>query len=411
VRFTDIFAEAFRGISSNKVRSSLTVLGIVIGIASVIALVAIGQGSTKSITSRIESIGSNLLTVMPGFTRTAGPVSAGRGSARTLTPGDAEAIATMVDQVKAVAPEVDGRYQIAAPAGNTNTQVIATVSTYPQIHNVTIAEGTFLTDQAVANGAREAVLGATAASDLFGDPAAGGQDPVGQVVRIKNVRFTVVGVTQAKGGTGFNNADDAIYVPLTSGQRLLAGQTSYVSSIAIQAATQQAMTQVQNDITTLLLTRHKISDPNSADFRVMNQADLAATASSTSRTLTLLLAAVAGISLVVGGIGIMNMMLTTVTERTREIGLRKAIGAKKRDISLQFLVEAVTLTFSSGIIGVLLGWLTAVILTKFAGMQSQVTITAVVLAFGVSALIGIVFGFYPAQRAAGLNPIQALRYE
>jgi putative ABC transport system permease protein len=191
----------------------------------------------------------------------------------------------------------------------------------------------------------------------------------------------------------------------------LAGQTTYLSSIAVEAATQKVMTQAQTDITDLLLQQHKISDPTQADFSVINQADLAQTASSTARTLTLLLAAVAGISLVVGGIGIMNMMLTTVTERTREIGLRKAIGAKRRDISLQFLVEAVLLTFTSGVIGIILGWVTAVSLARFAGMTTQVTATAVVLAFGVSALIGIVFGFYPARRAAGLNPIEALRFE
>jgi ABC-type antimicrobial peptide transport system permease subunit len=274
-----------------------------------------------------------------------------------------------------------------------------------------MSEGSFITDVQNQNASRVVVLGSTAATDLFGDPASGGTDPVGQTLRIKGLRFTVVGVTAAKGGTGFNSPDDAIYVPFTASQRFLAGQTKYVSSIGVEAATQGAMTQVQTDITDLLLTRHKITDSASADFSVINQADLASTLSSTTRTLTLLLAAVAGISLIVGGIGIMNMMLTTVTERTREIGLRKAIGAKRRDISVQFLVEAVLLTFSSGIIGIILGWLIAVTLSKFAGYQSQVTVFAVVLAFGVSAVIGIVFGYYPARRAAGLNPIEALRYE
>jgi putative ABC transport system permease protein len=218
-------------------------------------------------------------------------------------------------------------------------------------------------------------------------------------------------VTKTKGGTGFNNPDDAVYVPLTSAQRFLAGQASYLSSINIEASTQNAMTQVQTDITDLLLTRHKITNSAQADFSVINQADLASTASSTTRTLTLLLAAIAGISLVVGGIGIMNMMLTTVTERTREIGLRKAIGARKRDVTLQFLVEAVVLTLISGVIGVVLGWLVSVAVTKFANLHTSVTWQSIVLAFGVSAVIGIVFGFYPARRAAGLNPIEALRYE
>jgi putative ABC transport system permease protein len=218
-------------------------------------------------------------------------------------------------------------------------------------------------------------------------------------------------VTAAKGGTSFNGPDDTIYVPLTSAQRFLAGQASYLSSINVEASTQSAMTQVQTDITDLLLTRHKITNSAQADFSVINQADLASTASSTTRTLTLLLAAIAGISLVVGGIGIMNMMLTTVTERTREIGLRKAIGARKRDVTLQFLVEAVVLTLISGVIGVVLGWLVSVAVTKFANLHTSVTWQSIVLAFGVSAVIGIVFGFYPARRAAGLNPIEALRYE
>ena len=410
MKASDIFEESFVSISSNLVRSGLTVLGIVIGIASVIALLAVGQGSTNSITASIESIGANLLVVTPGFTRTAGPVSAGRGSARTLTLTDAQAITTL-NNVAAVAPELDGRYQVVATAGNTNVSVIATTSSYMSVRNIQTTEGGFVTDQDVENATRVAVLGPTAASDLFGDPTQGGQDPLGQTIRIKGLAFTVVGVTKAKGGTGIANADDSIYVPLTSGQRYLAGQASYVSLVDVEATTQSAMTQLQTDITNLLLQNHKITDPTKADFSVINQADLASTASSTSRTLTLLLAAIAGISLVVGGIGIMNMMLTTVTERTREIGLRKAIGARRRDVTVQFLVEAVVLTLLSGVIGVILGWLVSVALTRFSSLHASVTWQSIVLAFGVSAVIGIVFGFYPARRAAGLNPIEALRYE
>ena len=409
MKVLDIFEESIIAISTNKVRSGLTVLGIVIGIASVIALTAVGQGSQASITASIESAGSNLLTVSPGFT-TSGLVRGAFGGAKTLLVTDSEAI-SQLSLVKAIAPQVTNRYQIVGTAGNSNAQVIATTSAYEAVRNVTLSSGSFFSDQNVSDYAKVAVLGSTIATDLFGDPANGGTDPIGQTVRIKSTKFTVVGVTTAKGGFGPENADNAIYVPLSIGMRLLAGQTTYLSQVSITAVDQKSMTQLQSDITDLLLQRHKISDSSSADFRVLNQADLASTATSTSRTLTLLLAAIAGISLVVGGIGIMNMMLTTVTERTREIGLRKAIGAKRRDISLQFLVEAVIMTFVSGIVGVVVGWLVSLAIRHFASLDSVITVQWVVIAFGLSALIGIVFGFYPARRAAGLNPIQALRYE
>ncbi len=410
MRLLDIIEEAFIAISTNKIRSGLTVLGIVIGIASVIALTAVGQGSQASITASIESAGANLLTVSPGAQRSTGMVRGAFGSAQTLTPADATAI-SQLGLVAAIAPQVTGRYQIVATSGNANSQVIATTSAYTSVRNISVANGSFFSDQQVEDASRVAVLGYQGAIDLFGDPLSGGTDPVGQTVRIKSTKFTVIGVAAEKGGTGFENADDAIYVPLSTGQKVLAGQSKYLSSISVQAQDQKSTTQLQTDITNLLLVQHGISDSASADFSVLNQSDLAASATSTARTLTLLLAAIAGISLIVGGIGIMNMMLTTVTERTREIGLRKAIGAKRRDVSLQFLVEAVVLTFASGIIGVVLGWLISMALTRFAGLTSVVTVEWVLLAFGLSAVIGIVFGFYPARRAAGLNPIQALRYE
>ena len=409
MKIGDILEEAVIAISANKVRSGLTVLGIVIGIASVIALTAIGQGSQASITASIESAGANLLTVSPG-SASAGGVRGAFGGAKTLLTSDSDAIAQL-SLVKAIAPQVTGRYQIVGSAGNSNAQVIATTSSYATVRNVTLSSGSFLTDQNVSDYAKVAVLGSQIATDIFGDPASGGTDPIGQTVRIKSTKFTVVGVAAAKGGFGPENADNAIFVPLSTGMRLLAGQTTYLSQVSITAADQKSTSTLQTDITDLLLQRHKISDANSADFRVLNQADLASSLTSTSRTLTLLLAAIAGISLLVGGIGIMNMMLTTVTERTREIGLRKAIGAKRGDISLQFLVEAVIMTFMSGIIGVVVGYLVSLAIRHFASLNSVITVQWVVIAFGLSALIGIVFGFYPARRAAGLNPIQALRYE
>jgi putative ABC transport system permease protein len=410
MRLGDTLWESVQGITANKARSSLTMLGIVIGIASVISMVAMGQGSTNSITSSIESAGANLITVSAGFSRTAGPVMGGRGSATTLTMEDAEAIATL-GGISALAPQISGNYQVVASTGNTNTQVISTTTPYATVHNIEIANGSFFSDTQTDSAARVAVLGSQSAIDIFGDPASGGVDPVGQTVRINGTRFKIIGVAASQGGTGMSSPDDMIYIPLLTGQKLLAGQTKYVSSVGVAASSSEAMTQLQTDITNLLLARHDISDSTSADFTVTNQADIAETASSTARTLTLLLAAVAGISLVVGGVGIMNMMLTTVNERTREIGLRKAIGAKKRDISLQFLTEAVMLTFTSGIIGIAVGWLVSMLLTRFAGMAADVTPVSIALAFGVSVLIGIVFGYYPARRAAGMNPIEALRYE
>ena len=410
MKIGDVAEEAFNAISTNKVRSGLTILGIVIGIASVIALTAVGQGSQASITAKIEAAGANLLTVSPGAQRGSGMVRGAFGGGTTLTPDDSDVI-SQLSLVAALAPQVTGRYQVVASSGNSNVQVVATTTSYQTVRNVGIASGTFFSDEQVESAAKVAVLGASTATDLFGDPAAGGTDPIGQTIRIKSTKFTIIGVTTAKGGTGPDSADRAIYVPLKTGQRLLAGQTKYLSTISVQAVSQDSMTQLQTEITDLLLAQHGIADSTLADFSVFNQSDLAETATSTSRTLTLLLAAIAGISLLVGGIGVMNMMLTTVTERTREIGLRKAIGAKRSDISRQFLMEAVVLTFASGIIGVVLGWLISLGLTRFAGLESVVTLKWVLLAFGLSALIGIVFGYYPARRAASLNPIEALRYE
>ena len=407
MNINDLFQETISAITVNKARSGLTILGIVIGISSVIAMVSIGQGAQGSIENSIQSIGSNLVLVTPGFQRGAGTqVSAGRGSAQTLTQADADAIKKEITLAKHVAPEISKRYQITAKGKNTNTQITGTVADYPAVRNVQIDIGSFISEQNAQNMSKVAVLGPTTRDDLFGE----GANPIGQTIRIKNINFIVIGITKSKGGTGFGNQDDVIFVPLSTAQRFLAGD-NYVTTISIEATNQSEMSAMQQQITSLLLQKHGISDSTLADFQVMNQQDIAQTASAVTNTFTILLASIAGISLIVGGIGIMNMMLTTVTERTREIGLRKAIGAKRKDISWQFLAESVTLTFFGGFIGIILGWLLAFGVSQFANIPTRISIFSIILAFGVSAAIGIIFGYYPARRAAGLNPIEALRYE
>ncbi|HVO28707.1 MAG TPA: ABC transporter permease [Candidatus Paceibacterota bacterium] len=416
MKTNDLWEETYSAVTVNKVRSGLTMLGIVIGIASVIALVAIGQGAQGSIQSSIQSLGSNLLIIMPGASKSIGTtVSAGRGSAETLTPDDAAAIASQVQNVETVSPDVTSREQVVYSGQNTNTSILGTVPAYLSVRNVQVAYGSFFTDEDVTDANRVAVIGPTVLQDLFADPTSNASatpdQAVGQTVRIGGQDFTVIGVTVSKGGSGFTNQDNMIYVPLTAAQHYFLGSTSYVTEIDVEATTGQAMTQVQNDITNLLLERHNIADPTQADFSVLNQADIVSAASSVTGTFTTLLAAIAGISLLVGGIGIMNMMLTTVTERTREIGLRKAIGAKKNDITMQFLAESVTLTFGGGAVGVALGWFAAFIVSRLTGIATSVSLGSVLLAFCVSAGIGIIFGYYPARRAAALSPIEALRYE
>jgi putative ABC transport system permease protein len=403
----DLFDETYSAILVNKARSSLTILGIVIGIASVIGLVAIGQGAKNSIEQSIQSIGSNLILVMPGAQRGVGiSASAGRGSAQTLTQSDADTIAQQISDISGVAPEVSRRYQIIASGTNTNTQVIGTVSNYLDVRNIQIDEGNFITDEQVRTLSKVAIIGPTTRNDLFGQDS----EVIGQKIRINKIIFTIIGVTKTKGSSGFNSPDDAIYVPITTAQRFLAGD-NYVTTISIAATSQDVMTSVQEQITNLLLDRHHISDSTLADFSIINQSDIVSAASSVTSTFTMLLAAIASISLIVGGIGIMNMMLTSVTERTREIGLRKAIGATSRDVSTQFLAESVLLTFAGGAVGVIFGWLLSLLASHFLSMTASVTFTSILLAFGVSAAIGILFGYYPARRAAGLNPIEALRYE
>lgn len=403
----ELISESFGTLSLNKMRTGLAILGIIIGIGSVIALISLGQSSQKSIENSIQSLGSNLLTVIPGSQRSGG-VQGALGGATTLTLEDALAIAKdpSVTTVAAVSPEFSRRSQVTAGANNTNTQITGVYPEYAQVHKVTMSNGSFISERDVAGLAKVAVIGPTAGTNLFGE----GVDPVGQKIRISGQLLTITGVTTAKGGTGFQNPDDAIYVPLSTAQKILFGVTN-ISTIAVEAKSSDVMTDAQNEIGYFLLARHKISDPALADFSIFSQNDILNTASSVTGIFTTLLGGIAAISLLVGGIGIMNIMLVTVTERTREIGLRKALGAKKQIIITQFLIESIILTLIGGIIGMLLGIGISFVLSKIMSLPFTISPTSVALAIGVSGGIGILFGWYPARTAANLQPIEALRYE
>ena len=404
--FFDLIQETSLSIFSNKARSGLTILGIVIGIASVITMIAIGQGAQASIESSIRSIGSNLLTIIPGAQTAPGKmVSSGRGSAQSLTLEDVRTIEE-IKSIKAIAPEISSGYQIIGKGTNTYTSVIGTTFSYLQVKNIEIEIGSFVSDQDIIRISKVIVLGPVTRDDLFGENI----DPIGKKVKINQIIFTVIGVTKSKGGSGFANQDDIAFIPLSTAKSYLTGE-DYLSAINVEVKSEDLMTSTEEEITSLLLASHNISDPLDADFSIFNQADILETVSQATGIFTVFLGAIASISLIVGGIGIMNMMLTTVTERTREIGLRKAIGAKDNEIGLQFLFEAILLTFIGGILGILIGCALSLIIAKFSTIDAVIAPWSIFLAFSVSALIGIIFGYYPARRAAKLSPIEALRYE
>jgi putative ABC transport system permease protein len=391
----------------NKMRTGLAVLGIIIGIGSVIALISLGQSSQKSVEQQIQSLGSNLLTI---YSRGggSGAVQGAIGGGTTLTVADAKAIETSaaVTTIVDVSPEYSGRQQVTAGRNNTNTSVIGVEPQYASIHKVEIASGVFISQRDVDSLAKVAVIGPQAAEDLFG----AGVDPVGQTIRIGGQTIKVVGLTVSKGGGMGNNPDDAIYVSLSFAQKQLFGASS-LTSIAVETKSSEVMVQAQDEVGYLLLKRHKLTDPEDADFVIMSQQDLLSTVSQVTGTFTSLLGGIAAISLLVGGIGIMNIMLVTVTERTREIGLRKALGAKRKLVIAQFLTEAVILTAAGGLIGMVFGITASFFLSKAFSLPFTISPSSVLLAIGVSGAIGVVFGWYPARKAANLQPIEALRFE
>jgi len=402
MKFFAPFKLAGRALRRNKMRSLLTMLGVIIGVGSVIASVSITTGATKQVEDKVASLGQNVVTVFSG-NFSSGGMRGGWGSAPTLTVEDSRAIKNEVANVVAVSPEVRDRAQILANGLNWNTQVIGESPDYPQIRDWDIASGGMFTEGDVRGLGKVAVIGKTVVDQLFIN-----DDPIGQTLIVRNIPFKVVGVLESKGFNLFGqDQDDVVIIPYTSHMRRLSKRT-FVNSIMVQAASKETINQVQADINTLLLDRHKSTEP---DFTVRSQLELMQMATSTSRIMSILLGAIASVSLIVGGIGIMNIMLVSVTERTREIGIRMAVGARGRDILIQFLIEAVTLSAIGGILGIALGVGAAKITSHFTGWPTLTPYAWIGIACVSSAAIGIVSGFYPAWKASRLDPIEALRYE
>lgn len=399
---------AFRALKSNLLRSFLTMLGIIIGIASVIAMVAIGSGASQKVADQISSIGSNLLIVLPGST-TSGGLRAGPGSAPTLTDEDARAIANECPSVENVAPEVRGTTQVVYGNQNWSTSVQGVTADFLAVRDWPVAEGRNISVADQDGATKSCLIGQIVAKNLFGS-----ENPVGKIIRVKKIPFTVVGLLEAKGqSTMGTDQDDVVLVPLRTAQRKLFGSqfAGTVGAIMIKARNEQALSSAEQEVTALLNQRHRVGPSREADFSVRNLSEFLAVAQESSQVMSLLLGAVASISLIVGGIGIMNIMLVSVTERTREIGIRMAIGARQRDILLQFLTEAVLLTTSGGVIGMLLGVAGASIVSRLLGWPVLISAQSITVAFTFSAGVGIFFGFYPARKAAALDPIEALRSE
>ena len=402
--YKESFLMAWASLIANKMRSILTMLGIIIGVAAVIALVSIGNGVKQDIQNSISSLGSNLLMVMPGAPRTPG-VRPSAGSMKSLKVADYEAIAKL-DGVKAASPMTNGAYVVIYQNKNWTTSVSGVNANYLDVNNWSMKSGRFLSEKNIQNRERVAVVGKTVVKNLFGD-----EDPVGAEIRVKNIPFRIIGVLNSKGsGAMGNDQDDMVIIPYTTAMERVDG-IDYLRMIYVVGKDENGIDRLQSDIENLLRVRHGIKDTNLDDFNIQNMNSIMETMEETTGTLTLFLGAVAAISLVVGGIGIMNIMLVSVTERTREIGVRKALGATYNVIVTQFLIEAVVISLMGGIIGIILGVGSSKLIGMASGMSTVISIPTIVMSFAFSMAIGLVFGIYPARKAAKLNPIDALHYE
>lgn len=402
MRFSTTFFVALRALRRNTMRSILTALGIIIGIGAVITTVSMGNGAKARVEAQVAALGQNVIQVWP-FSMSSGGMRGGFGSAQTLTAEDAEAIAAEVADIDGISPEIRDRNQVLANGLNWNTQILGESPDYPLIRSWPVASGAMFGDQDVKSLGKVCVIGKTVADQLFPN-----EDPIGQTLRIRNLPFRIVGIMSVKGfSMGGQDQDDVVIIPYTSHMRRVSRRAN-ISSILVQASAPEKLDKVKRDIEDLLTQRRKGREP---DFTVRTQEEIAATATETSRTMTLLLGGIALVSLVVGGIGVMNIMLVSVTERTREIGIRLAIGAHGRDVLLQFLIEAILLSVLGGVLGILCGIGASELTTYYFSLPTLVSPLSVVIAVGVSTVIGIFFGFYPARKAAQLDPIDALRYE
>ncbi len=401
----DTFEIALVSLTRNKVRSFLTMLGIIIGVGAVIAMMAVGTGAQENIRQQIASLGTNVILIFPGSFNQGG-VRSGTGTSASITPEDLKAIQTQCPSVSAASPSVRSGAQLIYQDQNWRASIIGATPEYFSIRSWPIAEGQFFTDADVRSATKVCVIGQTIVDNLFK-----GNDPVGSVIRIRSMPFKVIGVLSMKGQSSQGtDQDDIVIAPYTTVLKKMTGQT-YLSNILASAVSEDAMEDAQQQITDILRARHKLQPWDENDFTVRNQTEIATAAQSTSQVLTILLASIASISLLVGGIGIMNIMLVSVTERTKEIGIRMAVGATGNNILMQFLIEAIVLSILGGLIGMALGILSSHLISTFAGWTTLVSPASIILAFAFSAAVGIFFGLYPARKAAQLNPIDALRYE